>query len=356
MSKASDKITLQNIADRLNISKNAVSLALNGKPGVSKETRKMVQSLAKKLNYPAAVREEKGKNALIVVPDYIQNDRYFYNDIFWAIDSNLKNYGCNSTMVMISEDLQKQQRLPPICSEISFPYCVTIGILGATYIQNLLESGTRLISVDQDYYKPNIHCVLTANLAGSYYISQKVIEFDHKEIGFIGCINETSSIYERFCGFQKAMLEAGLEVHREYCILEDSPLSVLLSNPTELLSKFKNFDRMPTAFVCGGDRIAIAAIEALNRIGYRVPEDISVVGFDDIELSSFISPKLTTMRVNRAEMSRIAVEQLLKSDENHEEPSCVSLYPKYVKRDSLDWAKQHVDLAVKLPNFPETGR
>ena len=192
--------------------------------------------------------------------------------------------------------------------------------------------------MDHNYYGIAIPTVGTANMAGAYQITQKVIGYNHTEIGFIGSCNMTSSIYERWCGFQRALQEAGLFCRPEYNILDDSPLGILLSDASDILQKLQTFSRMPTAFVCGGDRIAIAAVQALKQLGYRVPQQVSVVGFDDIELASYVEPHLTTMHVKRREMGVQAVDLLLKLCAGKAVAGVSLLEPAYVCRDSLVWA------------------
>lgn len=342
MKPQSKRISMQDIADRLQISKNAVSLALNGKAGVSDETRNLVITLAQKLNYNNMGVElhppSSSKNILVFIPDYIRDDAFFYNDIYWAIEQRASQKGYNAVMAVITNEMQETQTLPPVYSEMDFSGFLLIGVLKESYVRYLLGLPLTILSVDHSYYGIDIPAVGTANLAGSYRITQKVVGYNHTEIGFVGSSDMTSSIYERWCGFQRALTEAKLPIHPEYNINDDSPLGVLLSDPVDILQRLRQFPKMPTAFVCGGDRIAIAVTDALKQLGYLVPQQISVVGFDDIELGNYVEPKLTTMHVKRKEMGILAVDLLLKACAGKRIASLSFLEPEYICRNSLAWA------------------
>lgn len=331
------KITMQDIADRLNISKNAVSLALNGKPGVSDETRELIISLAHKLGYalPEANDVSTSNNLLVMIPEYIRDDRYFYNDIYWSVENYSSKMGYNAIMTIVTPDMEAQKLLPKLCNEIQFAGILLIGIMQESYVSYLWERYKNVLSVDQSYYTLPIPCVLTANIDGAFTLTKKVISRGYREIGFIGSTAMTASIFERWCGFCLAMQEAGIPVNDDYCIRQDSPLTVLLSNPDELAALFHAMPSLPSAFICGGDRIAIACITALQSMGYRVPEDISVVGFDDIEIGQYITPKLTTVHVKRHHMGKAAVAELVKMTrkQNYSQKTC--LYPELIMRESL---------------------
>lgn len=331
------KTSMQEIADRLNLSKNAVSLALNNKPGVSEETRQLVLSLAKKLNYslPSQKNQSLSNNILLFIPEYIRDDHYFYNEIYWSIDYNATHMGYNLVMTIITDDMQQQKQLPSLCSELSYIGIMLIGVFDESYVEYLTTLQRPLLSIDHYYYRLPLPSVVTDNLEGAYYLTRKVIEYGHTELGFIGSIDMTSSIFERWCGFQRALDESGLPNREEFNIRAPSPLSTLLNDPEELYAYLKEFPAFPTAFVCAGDRIAISCIQALQMLGKRVPEDVSVVGFDDIELGKFISPRLTTMHVHRKRMGEAAVRQLLKLSHVKTVYDKVAFGATFVERDSL---------------------
>ncbi len=306
------RTSMQEIADRLNISKNAVSLALNGKPGVSDQTRDLVIKTAKQLGYSNYEPDNMTSNKImVIIPEYIRNDSFFYNDIYWAIENRAKQKGYLAIMLTVSTQMEQAKELPSLYYEIKFAGAITIGILSENYMSFLHTQIKNIVSVDHYYFNMNIYSIVTANVEGCFQITKLAIEKGHKDLGFVGSITATASIYDRYCGFVRALLDAGLENHAEYNILTDSPLSELMSNPDDLYRILSAMPRYPTAWICGGDRIAIAMIEALKRLNLRVPEDISVLGFDDLEVSAILDTPLTTVRVERKLMGRLAIDRLI---------------------------------------------
>ena len=336
MKKTEKKVSMQDIADRLDLSKNAVSLALNGKEGVSEQTRELVLQMARRMNYaaPSAHRQVSNK-ILVIIPEYIRYDHYFYHDVYWAIETHAKKKGYVAILSSVSEEMQRQNQVPPIFQEMDFFGIIAVGVLPAGYMEYLQSLTAHMVSVDQGYPELAVNTVVTENLQGSYQLTRYLIDAGHRRIGFVGSIDTTSSIYERWCGFQQAMLHAGLPVIRKHCILTASPLTSLLSDRDEIMGGLQEMDGFPTAWVCGGDRMAVTLIEALHRLGYSVPGDISVAGFDNIEAGRFITPPLTTVDVNRTQMGNTAVDLLLQSSNGSCPKTKISIYTSLVIRSSV---------------------
>lgn len=341
MFKTEKRATMQSIADELNISKNAVSIALNDRPGVSEETRSKVIAMAKKVGYGSFKKNiEDNKNILVYIPEYIQNDAFFYNDIYWSIDYYASKKGYNAVMATITKEMQDNLLMPNICDEMAFTGALIIGVLQNNYVKFIANQGMAILSIDNTYYGLGIESIITANLEGSYLITEKVIEMGHKDIGFVGALEMTSSIFERWCGFQKALIDNHIELNNDFVITDDSPLKSLLSNFDEIIERLIHLKKMPTVFVCAGDRTAIAVIQSLKEMRYKVPEDISVVGFDDIELAHYIEPPLTTMHVKRKEMGKCSIDTLLRLINGKVANGQFQLGTYYVERKSLTKVKE----------------
>lgn len=337
MKKYRKKVSLQSIADKLNVSKYAVSLALNGKPGVSDELRKLIVQTAQDMNYQGVKRAsaKKSKNILILIPEYIRNDTFFYNNIYWSVENEIKKCGYNAILTSVSNDMEEKLLLPSFYYDVECAGIIIIGVLKEIYILKLIETGLPIVSVDHYYDSIPMDAVVTANEEGAFNIVNHLIANGHRDIGYIGSIKMTSSLYERWCGYKKAMLYSGLNINEEHCITSSSPLSVLLSNPDELEQLIDKIEFMPTAWFCGGDRIAISLLNVLSKKNIKVPDDISVAGFDDIEASKMVNPSLTTVRVDRELMGKTAVDFLIRRIGEPRDKQKISLYGELVIRDSV---------------------
>jgi len=331
------KASMQDIADALGISKYAVSLALNGKDGVSKKTREAVVRMAKKMNYGSMGlnKEDASKKILVLVPEYIRDDNYFYNVIYWSLDLEAATHGYQAISTVVTERMQTDSEIPSLYFEIAFVGIILIGIFEESYVKLLRANTEYLLSVDQYYPSQTMDCIVSDNIQGSFQITHYLITQGHTKIGFVGSVKMTASIFERWCGYRMAMLNAGLPIIEEYSVLASSELHDLLSNENELLDLLKDHRDYPTAWVCGGDRIAIALIKALKLLHLRVPDDISVVGFDNMEASQLIRPNLTTVNVRRRQMAALAVEVLISRLEGAKEPLKYTIPTDIVIRDSV---------------------
>lgn len=332
------KVSLQTIADQLGISKYSVSLALNNKPGVSDELRQKIWKVAGAMGYerPRTRLVLQNLNIIVIIPEYIRRDTYFYNDIYWAIERWIQMKGHTAILTSISKEMEQNLILPSYFSEMEIAGILVVGVLTEAYIKKIQDTRLPVVSVDQYYDAINIDVVGTANEEGAYQVVEYLIQNGHTDIGFIGSKNVTSSIHGRWQGYIKAMEAHGLPIINEHCILNDSPLKSLLSEQKELEDYIESMPSFPTAYFCAADRISISLMNVLNKRGIRVPEDISVVGFDDQETSKMCIPALSTYHIKRTDMGKLAVERILRKIESPTEPTMkMAIHGELVIRDSV---------------------
>ena len=333
------KVTMGDIAERLQISKNAVSLALNNRPGVSESLRQQVREVADKLNYGRLPTLQDSSHSCIVVlvPEYIRNDSYFYSDVFWSIEHETRKVGKATLMLGLSRKAEQHCTMPDIPDTLQVLGYLTIGIISKEYLAALITLGKPIISVDIHHNGLPIPTIGSDNIGGAYSAAEYLVEAGHKQIGFIGPIYVAQSVYERWCGFQQAMSHARLPVYEEYCILGSHDSFELLDN-AEVLNKYlSKLSVFPTAWLCAGDLIAVSLLGLLNEQGVRVPEDISIIGYDNLKISEMVTPALTTVHVDRNLIGKTAVQHLVQQIEKTPAPTCIiSLTSKLVLRNSVN--------------------
>lgn len=336
MAGTKKKVSMQKIADQLGVSKYAVSLALNGKPGVSETLRESVTRTAQELNYQRLKKNPAGKsrNILVLIPSRIRNDMAFYNAVYWAIENEGSRLGYSALLTSVSDEMEEKRCLPGVYANAGCAGIITVGVFAESYVGKLASLSVPLVSVDQQYDTFQVNAVVAANAGGACQAVQHLIGLGHRDIGFIGPITMASSIFERWCGYRRAMMMGGLPVPEAHCITEASPLNVMLADPDLLEDRVKKMKDLPTAWFCSRDMIAISLIGALRKLGLGVPDDISVASFDDIETASLIVPKLTTYNAPRTMMGRAAVRLLLQKPEDVSCTRKITLYGKLAVRDS----------------------
>lgn len=322
------KITMQDIADKLNISKNTVSQALTGKPGVSEETRMLVQKTADALgySYPSTRKNSSnGQTGTIALIASIRafSFKSFFGEIYLSIEKELKSRGMNLLIHSVDEEAAETLRLPSIIEEKSVDGVLILSHLTTDYINKVLETGLPTVMIDHHDPLNHADAILTNNRFGGYEMVRHLIEQGHKRIGFMGNIDYSPSYQERWEGYQLALRRHGLEQNKHWMNLQaeesEEDITTFLSNLED--------ENKPTAWFCVNDGLGFLTMTTLQRLGYSVPSDVAVASFDNGQLSQIANPKISTMDIDLNLFGRKAVEQLFWRMENKEEPFQETLLP-----------------------------
>ena len=335
------KVTIADIAESVGVSKNSVSLALRGLDGVGPDLRRRIIEKSIEMGYlndqsmPSALQDA---CVAVVVPEYVHGDAFFYSEILWAIDNELTAHGACSVHIVVTKEMEEAGELPTLPKGLDVIGLLLVGIFDAAYMEKLKTVELPQITVDMMHN--GFPYIGSSNLMGGLTATKKLIELGHKEIGFIGPIYAAPSIYERWNGFNLAMGEAGLPVKNAYNILGDG--NFLPFNTEEALEPYvSKMEKLPTAWFCAGDRIAIAMIHLLTRMGKRIPEDISIMGFDDILAAQMVLPCLTTIRTDRQLMGKLAVSHFFETRRNKDLAQVSKIVPfELIERDSVTHPKE----------------
>lgn len=338
------KISMQDIADKLNISKNAVSLALMNKKGISEATRYKVQQAAKELGYGQFASEEAGNNILVLVPErimsYQDNDHFqFFHDMIWGLEKSIRSRGYNAIVAPIDEEMEDGLKLPRLASEISYRGIILFGIVDKNYARLVWEMEVPLVMLDSYYRDLPCPTVTSANIEGAYEAASVLIAAGHREIGFIGPTNLTTSHEERWFGYWKAMQDHGLSVDKGYCLTGSQGYD---ETRREIAEWLDGLDQLPSGFFCGNDRIAYILAGLLQERGISVPEQISIVGYDDLQYPAMPELQLTTVHVEKEKMCQAAAELLLSVSGRNREMMRVFVPSTLVIRKSVKEVVQKV--------------
>ena len=199
---------------------------------------------------------------------------------------------------------KKTLELPEIVKEKNVDGLIVIGEIDKEYRRKLQEKAEMPI-VYVDFYDNEIakDCVIADNFYGMYRMTELLFEQGMEKLAFVGSIYATSSIMDRYCGFRKSLLEHHVSLPEEWLIEDRDEFGQV---------GFELPRCMPEAFVCNCDLVAGIVISKLEEQGYRVPKDISVIGFDNFVYPGFADMKVTTYEVNMKAMTKVALDKLLK--------------------------------------------
>lgn len=307
-------VKMLDIAQKLGVSVVTVSNALAGREGVSDQMRRKICETADEMGYkPSNTRGAKrmllprsGKSVGILTSERFVGPRgTFYWELTAGISNRLSKLNVFTVYECISAENENRGALPKILTDHKVDAVIVIGQVHRNYIEALSEAVIPLLFVDFYDSRYDIDSVNSDSYNGAYLLTDYLISMGHRDIGFFGTLNATSSINDRFLGYMKCLIENGIEYRKEWTIGDRTENGTLLTDP-----EFP--DKMPTAFVCNCDETAALVIMALRSKGVRVPEDISVVGYDNYITMGIGIPAVTTMSVDLAKMAEISVDIIVK--------------------------------------------
>lgn len=307
------KVKLADIGARLGVSAVTVSKALSNQEGVSEEMRKKIKELAAEMDYtpPHSRSESKNKSyniGIIISEIYFDQTQSFYWRMYQEVATRAVSKECFTLLEIISIENEKKLVLPKLFEGNNADGYIIIGIMSPEYL-DILEKNAHVPYVYLDFYNKEHDCdaIVTDNFLGMYRLVNHLIEMGHKKIAYVGTLMTTNSITDRYFGYCKSLIEHSISLRNDY-IIDDR----VYSDGEMLLPEEISFPKdMPTAFACNCDVSAAVIINLLRDKGIRVPEDVSVVGFDNYLGPHDTGLNITTYEVDIKEMAIQSVRILL---------------------------------------------
>jgi LacI family transcriptional regulator len=302
-------ITMKDVAKQLGVSTVTVSKALSDREGVSDALREMVKQKAEEMGYRynflgKSMKEGMNYNIGILIAEQFMNESAFYAKMYQTVVKDLLAYDFFGILEVVSEEEEKEGTLPHILQNNKVDGIIILGQMRRSYLKKIASAAIPFIFLDfsDDIFK--VDTIVSDSFHGAYEITSHLISIGHKEIGFVGNINATTSIMDRYIGYYKALKQNKYEISDEWTLSD--------RDDHGKFTKIILPSVMPTAFVCNCDEVAYSFILQLKKAGYRIPEDISVVGFDNYIYATLSDPPITTVEVNVEAMSEAAVNTIIK--------------------------------------------
>lgn len=295
---------MRDIGKIAGVSVVTVSKALAGKPGMSEETRKNICELAGQLGYcyPKAHKENDrvGLDIGIVIPEKYFASESFYAEIYKELAHQLAQKSHFGLLELLSKESEEKLELPNLMKNRHVDGMILLGEPSRDYYRMLAKQDFPVVYLDFYDELCTADAVVGDNTYGCYRLTNHMIRNGHRDIGFIGNYQATSSIMDRYLGFCRAMLENDLAIRPEWIVSDRDQNGHFM----ELVLP----EKLPTAFVCNCDLVAQRLINQLRQAGYRVPEDISVTGFDDYITGARNDNEISTFHVNTGSMVELAIK------------------------------------------------
>ncbi|WP_339219440.1 LacI family DNA-binding transcriptional regulator [Paenibacillus sp. FSL H8-0332] len=326
-----EKVTIQDIADSLGLSRNTVSKALNNNPSIPDETRSKVVRKAIDMNYKQfALFEQEGTPAkktgnIALLTANMPNNSHFGTSLLSGLEQKISSEGFNLSIHIVRENELDSSALPVNFDKSKVDGIVCIELFDKSYSEFITSFGIPTLFIDASaeltFSEMKADLLLMENIHSTSSLTKKLIDEGITEIGFIGDSRHCMSFNERWDGFTKAMNAARIDLDESFCILEDDRY---IADYMWLKQRLASMTNLPPAFVCANDYIAINAIRILKDLNIQIPGEVRVCGFDNSPESRIVEPHLTTVHIHRSEMGFLAAEMLLSKIENPGRPPLVT--------------------------------
>ncbi len=331
------RFTLKDIATRLEISTSTVSRVINDKPGINEKTRQRVLEAIKEYKDASnsAAKDlatSKTRNVAMIGKKReprLESGDYFQRSII-SFDEELRNRGYHIIFMSINEEeMMNANELNILKEKRSDGFIIRGPGMKPKFILDIKSTGLPIILFGNELIESDIDCIVCQDRKGSYQITNHLIEHGHKEIIFLSGPQDWSTNRKRREGYKEALKMVGIE-----------PKILYMSDTTtdsgrKCVQHVLEIQPRITAVVAVNDSTAVGVINEARNLGLKVPEDLAVVGFDDIAWASLSHPPLTTVHVCLEEMGRLAAFRLLELIKNTNLPPIkITVATKLVIRNS----------------------
>lgn len=323
--------TLQDIADKLGISKGTVSKAINNAPDVSETLRKTILDTAVEMRYSKLRRQKSDAKKFCIIIENIEYEEphQFGYDFIIGFRQMSEPAGFLVDVVPMTKQQQKKTSFDVFMLQNDYAGAFVLGFsLSDPWMKDFKTSHTPVVLYDN--YIPGNPFTASIGIDNSEGMAMAVShlkELGHKRIGYLSSTLGSHIMLVRHKAFFHAMKQAGLKVDPSDC-----GTSYYVTQCIEKhLPRFLNMGM--TAIICSHDLIANAAMVQCQQLGYRIPKDISIIGFDDLPLCAYTSPPLTTIRQERTELGKCGYHAL-NSIMNQISIGTILLHAQLIERNS----------------------
>ena len=327
-----ERITIQDIADELGVSRNTVSKAINNTGLLAEATRQKVLKKAVEMGYKqfsyvnisnlekpeaAFLRGTDKAEIALFTSNFIGNS-HFASTMLDKFQRELSVLGYSFTMHRLQEHEIKNLQMPAAYNKERTAGIICVEMFDGAYCSMLCGLDTPLLLVDAPVTgldRPlRADRLIMDNQTNIHVFVREMVRRGKTQIGFIGKATHCQSFFERYMGYRNAMYLSGLSCPEEYCITGENPEGKAFETSAYqayLTEQFQNLDALPDVFLCANDFVAIDTLQAFKKLGISVPRDVYLCGFDDSPESRVMSPTLTTIHIHSQIMGFSAVHLLM---------------------------------------------
>ncbi|MGD6802328.1 LacI family transcriptional regulator [Rossellomorea vietnamensis] len=330
--------TIKDIAKAAGVSVTTVSRALNGYSDVKELTRQKIAAVAKEMNYSPntlarSLVMNKSQTIGLLVSGFTKESvkDNFTVEVLAGVNECTSEMNYDLVLFNTNSSMQREKTYTQLCRERRVDGVIIQGIrTDDPYLKEVVDSDIPCVLIDIPISSDRVGYVTTDNELGADKAVQHLLELGHRNIGMVNGHEYAFVSQKRLNGYKRALENAGISFKPEFVVdgsfKEDEANFVT----KDLLMKHPEI----TALFCASDLMAIGAMKAAQELGKKVPEDISIIGYDDILLASYVSPALTTIAQNKFQLGFEAARMLLDLLTKGDQPKQVILNTELKKRES----------------------
>lgn len=301
---------------------STVSLVLNNKHNVSEETRLKVQQTIEELNYHprrharGLASKKSGNIGFILTDDHFSRAEPFYTKIFLGTEFEARKYDYYVLLTTVEKTYKPNKQAPRFLLEKNVDGVIFAGKVSTNLVEYVQNLGIPCVLIDYILENSQIMSVVIDNIQGTRIAVNHLIETGHESIAFIGGEISHPSISDRLQGYMEALKSHHIEMDQDLISVKESFTG--LDNGFQATKRLLERKVSFSALMASNDTMAIGAVQCLRQNGLEIPNDVSVIGFDEIEAGLHVEPHLTTVRVEKEEMGAVAVRLLRETIETQQ--------------------------------------
>jgi len=294
-------LTIKDVAKKARVSTATVSLVLQNNERISAATRQRVLRVVKKLDFRPSriarglVMQQTHNIGFVLTDDHFLRTEPFYTHIFLGSEFEARDHEYYVLLHTISHDFDKHKDLPRFIKEHDVDGVIVAGKVPQEIIDYIEQNKLPIVFVDYCPPKGDYSAVLIDNIKGGMEATDYLIDHGHHKIGFIGGDLQHPSIQDRYQGYKQAIEQKKVNFNNKYVITSEAN-TTRETGYNAARSLLSHQSQITAIFSCN-DAMAIGAMQYIEDQGLRIPEDISIIGFDNVDAAVYTDPPLTTMHV-----------------------------------------------------------
>lgn len=334
------KPKVKDIAERAGVSQATVSLVLNNKSGYSGETKRRVLEVVEQMGYTSLLQDreayrDKGALSLVVYRKHgkLVNVPSIFDQMLEGAVEAARTRGYQVSICYFSEKENGHETLRSLADSPPKGILLSAVEMVSADLKPFLELGLPMATIGNPFDGQPVDSVCVDNEGGAALAAAHLIEMGHRDIGFIHGLAETNNFRAREEGLRRTLREAGIDLPASRKIGLDPPMEAAYRDMLGFISGGGN---LPGAIFAENDFMALGAVRAIKESGYRIPEDISIVGFDNLALCGLMEPELSSVGWSFRHEGLLAVRRLADIIETGDrEHLRILIRPELVKRKSV---------------------